>query len=118
MAGLVFDPAGPAYDPLQLMVLADQAGETAAQRFLDEYLGLLPERQERILRGLAVGDLVAAMDAVLSLKVTSSMVGAVRLSLYCGHLQDLLEIESVGAADVAADMVALSQAFVQAVNGK
>lgn len=78
-AGLVFDQSVPACDPLKLMALAHDTGEIAAQRFLDEYLGLLRERQDHILAGLTYGEAERTMDAILSLKVTSSMVGAVRL---------------------------------------
>ncbi|MFE5837444.1 Hpt domain-containing protein [Arthrobacter sp. NPDC056493] len=119
MAGLVFDPSVPAYDAVVLMELAHEAGETAAKRFLDEYWELLPRRQDRILSHLANGDMEAAEDAIISLKITSAMVGAVRLSSYCGHLQDQLSLGNIAdTTEVASDLGHLVSAFVRAVNGR
>lgn len=118
MNARVSDPPVPDYDPLKLMVLAHEAGETAAQRFLDDYLRVLPARQGRILAELSKGEVEEAMDAVVSLKVTSSMVGAIRLNGYCQQLQDQLTIGHIAdAAAVAADLAVLVQAFIRAVEG-
>lgn len=119
MVGLVFDRSVPVYDPVQLMELAHQAGEITTQRFLHDYLGLLPRRQERILEELANGDVEEAMDAILSLRVTSAMVGALRLSAYCQHLQDQLTRGNIAdMSDVTTELAVLVAAFVRAVNGK
>jgi histidine phosphotransfer protein HptB len=118
MEGLVFDQSVPVYDPLKLMVLAHEAGETAAQRFLDDYLGLLPTRKDRIVAELSEGEVEEAMDAVVSLKVTSSMVGAIRLKGYCQQLQDQLTVGNIAdVAAVAADLGGLVPAFIRAVKG-
>jgi hypothetical protein len=116
MKGPAPNQSVPDYDPLKLMVLAHEAGETAAQRFLDDYLGLLPRRQDRILAELSKGEMEEAMDAVVSLKVTSSMVGAIRLNGYCQQLQDQLTVGNIAdAAAVAADLAVLVPAFIRAV---
>ena len=117
-SGIVSEESVPVYDPLKLMELADEAGEIVAQRFINEYLALLPHRQDRILAKLALGDDETAMDAVLSLKTTSAMVGAVRLSGYCQHLQDQMALGNVAeAAKGAAELGVLISDLVRAVNG-
>jgi len=104
-SGIVSEESVPVYDPLKLMELADEAGEIVAQRFINEYLALLPHRQDRILAKLAVGDDETAMDAVLSLKTTSAMVGAVRLSGYCQHLQDQMALALDHLSDIVMQRV-------------
>lgn len=100
------------------MMLADETGDMTAQRFLDEYLGLLPRRQDRIIRELADGDVGKAMDAILSLRTTSAMAGAVRLSSYCQYLQDELALGNIAdRTKTSAVLAILAGAFVQAVNG-
>lgn len=44
----------------------------------------------RITRTLAISDVEVAEDAVISLKVTSAMAGALRMERYCCELQDAL----------------------------
>ncbi|MFE4542300.1 hypothetical protein [Arthrobacter sp. NPDC056727] len=117
MTGLAFDRSVPVYDALQLMELADEAGEAAAKRFLNEYSQLLPHRQARILQELANGDAEAATDAIISLRITSTMAGAARLSSYCRHLQDQVELGNTYTEEVAADLRELVSAFVREVNG-
>lgn len=84
------DDSLPVLDPVPLMILAGDAGDTAAQRFFEEYRDMLPSRVTRIVRGLTSSDLEASEDAVLSLKVTSAMAGATRMERYCRDLQDAL----------------------------
>lgn len=48
--------------------------------FVHNFITLLPNRTERLRLTLTTGDLVGAMDAVLSLKTASQMVGAERLA--------------------------------------
>src|ERR1700712_3343611 len=80
----------PVLDARRRAVLARQIGNNAADEFLRGYLRLLPERINRVAAAIAWMDLDGAMDAVLSLKVTSSMIGAVRLELFCQGLQSQL----------------------------
>jgi HPt (histidine-containing phosphotransfer) domain-containing protein len=48
--------------------------------FVENFIALLPERNERLRQALTTGDVTGAMDAVLSLKTSSQMVGAERLA--------------------------------------
>jgi histidine phosphotransfer protein HptB len=48
--------------------------------FVQNFIGHLPERIERMRQTLTTGDFRGAMDAVLSLKTSSQMVGAERLA--------------------------------------
>ena len=72
-------------------VVADVTGEPGDRAFatvlVSTYRRLLPRRVHRIRVAIAAPDPTSAMDAVLSLKVSSSMVGARRL----GELGAVLE---------------------------
>lgn len=117
MEGIVYDTTAPAHDPVALMSLAHEVGEAGAQSFLDNYLATLPHRHARVLQTLASGDAKAAMDAVLSLKVSSAVVGAVHLSAFCQGLQD--ELKSGSLADltiVTVELDSLVKAFVTVAN--
>lgn len=48
--------------------------------FAENYLQLLPTRVERIRLALTSADLEGSLDAVLSLKTSSQMIGADRLA--------------------------------------
>lgn len=95
----VTDKSLPLLDSGPLVLLADQAGEKAARGFLSDYLHMLPARTARIADVLAKRDFNGGMDAVLSLKVTSSMTGAVRLEHYCGQLEQLLTLGHLPEAE-------------------
>lgn len=62
----------------------------AAQAFLATYLELLPERLTCITAAVSVKDKEAALDRVVSLKVTSSMVGARQLAALSTELESLV----------------------------
>ncbi|MEW1812473.1 Hpt domain-containing protein [Pseudarthrobacter phenanthrenivorans] len=55
--------------------------------FVRDYLNHLPRRIERIRLTLTTGDGKGAMDAVLSLKTSSQMVGAERLAAHALALE-------------------------------
>ncbi|MGN8133057.1 Hpt domain-containing protein [Paenarthrobacter sp. 22069] len=97
------------FDPQVIHTLALNLGNKAlAFRFLSDYLTLLPRRKIRIIDAIRDDDPEAAMDAILSLKIASSMVGAhdaedrslVLQSLVAkGHLeQSRPEATALGAA--------------------
>ncbi|MFC9352852.1 Hpt domain-containing protein [Arthrobacter sp. NPDC057013] len=116
MEAIMIDTSLPAYDPLALMSLAHEAGEAVARRFLDHYLELLPHRHARTLQTLTCGDAEEAMDAVLSLKVASAIVGAAQLSAFGQNLQDQLKSGSVdNITDIATELDSLVAAFNGAV---
>jgi hypothetical protein len=65
------------FDPQAIHTLARNLGNNAlALRFLSDYLALLPRRKIRIIDAIRDDDPETAMDAILSLKIASSMVGA------------------------------------------
>lgn len=67
-----------------LRELANELGDPkAALQFLAKYLTILPRRIERITRGLERRDAASTIDALLSLKITSAMVGATALEAQC-----------------------------------
>lgn len=59
--------------------------------FLESFLAQLPHRIQKLRTGLLTADHGLAMDAVLSLKISSQMVGAERLAGRAIHLQGFLE---------------------------
>jgi hypothetical protein len=99
----------PVLDGAVLRSMADEAGPAVAQAFIDEFLQLLPVRAATILRGLAGEDPAAAVEGLVSLKVTSAMAGALRLEGYCqklehalkhGHRPDQIAVKAVLFANI------------------
>lgn len=62
--------------------------------FVDTFITLLPQRTERLRLALTTGDLPGALDAVLSLKTSSQMVGAERLAGFALALEEDLRTET------------------------
>ncbi|MDQ0865586.1 Hpt domain-containing protein [Arthrobacter globiformis] len=77
----------PVLDAGPLQVLSAEVGPAFAEAFIDDYLQMLPERASKILRALAGGDPRMAADAVVSLRATSAMAGALRLERCCKELE-------------------------------
>lgn len=68
--------------------LADQMeGPAEALKFLETYFAMLPGRLERILTALHAHDGKASADASLSLKISSSMTGALSTEACCLELE-------------------------------
>lgn len=79
------------FDPLVIRRLASDIGnEDLAFGFLSDYFELLPTRKDRIINAVRDNDPEAAMDAILSLKITSAMVGAKDAEGRCQVLQALV----------------------------
>lgn len=97
---LIAEKPLPVFDTDRLRVLAEQTSQQVAQAFLEDYVQLLPTRVARIVSTLDGEDLKLALDAVVSLKVTSAMTGALRLEAYARDLQRQLEL--CGRADSSA----------------
>lgn len=111
------DEALPVLDPAPLKSLVDVAGDGAAQRFLAEYLDLLPSRVSMVIGGLSSRDMKASMEAVVTLKVSSAMAGAVRMEHYCRELEDSLAAREVpDAAKVLMGMSRTSRLTLQDVH--
>lgn len=83
---------GPArLEPARIRRLAeDIENPTAALNFLGDFLSMLPGRITRILDTLAERDAISAMDAALSLKITSAMTGAVEAEACCRRIESLI----------------------------
>lgn len=80
----------------------DDDREGYTKTFVANFITCLPGRIERLRLALTTGDLEAAVDAVLSLKTSSQMVGAERLAA----LATDLEAEMRGGASPS-DLMAL-----------
>jgi hypothetical protein len=92
-------------DPLSLRNLAEETSIQVAETFAANYAGLLPQRVERIVRSVGIGDRAMAMDASLSLRTSSSMAGALRMSRLCRDLeQALVAADAVSAAAAAREI--------------
>ncbi|MFF2317356.1 Hpt domain-containing protein [Arthrobacter sp. NPDC058097] len=77
----------PVLDAGPLQTLAAEVGPAFAEAFIDDYLQMLPDRASKILRALTGGDPRMAADAVVSLRATSAMAGALRLERCCKELE-------------------------------
>ena len=74
--------------------------------FVTRYRRMLPERVRRILAALRDGDADEAMDAVLSLKVSASTVGAGELFELGGRIEGHLRRCDITGAVLAAGELA------------
>jgi HPt (histidine-containing phosphotransfer) domain-containing protein len=94
--------AAPALPALELRwmqeLTTEMDDEGPALTFLAGYLTMLPSRIERIILELQAQDVEAALDALVSLKVTSSMAGAVEAAARCGAIESLVRGRRFGPA--------------------
>jgi HPt (histidine-containing phosphotransfer) domain-containing protein len=76
------DGYSPLLDPSVLERLREELedDEGVWKVFVQNFIAHLPERNENLRQALTTGDVKGAMDAVLSLKTSSQMVGAERLA--------------------------------------
>ncbi|MDR6438970.1 HPt (histidine-containing phosphotransfer) domain-containing protein [Paenarthrobacter nicotinovorans] len=86
----------------KLQALAEELGDSApAVSFLSTYLSMLPGRILRISNGLCLHDADASMDAVLSLKISSAMVGAVETENQCRAIESMIRDDHFDSAVLA-----------------
>ena len=83
----------------QLLDLADQLGPAHCREFVRNYVGLWEARFDRLRTAVTAADDDAAMDVVLSIKISSEMTGAKRLAELALCAQQRLK--HAGAADLA-----------------
>ncbi|WP_078107720.1 signal peptidase I [Arthrobacter sp. SRS-W-1-2016] len=96
----------PAFDRRPLKRLArEMKSKEAAEKFAAAYARLLPQRVDKISHALSTGNSDLAMDAVLSLKTSSSMVGALRMEQHCVRLEHALVMTDHTAAIQAGELV-------------
>lgn len=101
----------PVLDRAQIRFLAEEAGPRAAQKFLEDYLGLLPARSAAIIDGLHSGDREKTLEALVSLGVSSAMAGASRVEYHARNLQR--QVQSGHWPDPTSAKALLSQAILQ-----
>lgn len=101
-------PPAPLVDPAALQDLGAQLDNPAvAKGFARDYTRMWDQRYRTLASALERGDLAGSMDAVLSLKTSSAMVGGLRLAQLAGELENALRAGDIGRAlsllrDVAA----------------
>ncbi|GAB5077927.1 Hpt domain-containing protein [Arthrobacter sp. AD-310] len=83
--------------------------------FVGNFIECLPQRIGRLRLALTTGDLEGSVDAVLSLKTSSQMVGAERLASLAMDLEGEIRTE-VPEADVAVVLPRLAAAFLRPIN--
>jgi hypothetical protein len=75
-------------DPLVLQELEEDLGRPdLATNFAKDYVVMWERRERRLIASVQEEDLTAALDAVISLKVSSAMVGALRLAFLAQTLE-------------------------------
>jgi hypothetical protein len=104
-------PFLPVLDRAPFRVLAEQAGPRAAEKFLEDYLNLLPARSAAIIDGLSSEDREKTLDALISLGVSSAMAGASRVEDHARNLQR--QVQSGHWPSATAAKAFLSQAILQ-----
>lgn len=81
----------PLVDPNVLHDLEDQLdSRAAAKAFVRDYVSVWDERDLRLSTAISRRNQAASLDAVLSLKITSTMVGATQLVSLATDLERLL----------------------------
>ena len=100
--------AAPLVDPAALQDLGEQLNSAAvAKGFARDYAQMWDQRYDALATALERRDQAAALDAVLSLKTSSSMVGGLRLAELAAELEEVIRSGSLAQAasrlgDVAA----------------
>lgn len=95
------------FDPAVLEELAEQLqSPDVAHRFARDYAALWEQRHRRLTTAVEGQDHAAALDAVISLKTSSAMVGGKRLAGLAGKLQRLIQTGDLRAGQALLPIVA------------
>ena len=101
---------GPGLPLLDLTVLrqleAELGDSGVARSFVKDYIAIWENRIQYLMRSVADDDADAAMDAVLSQKTSSTMVGGVRLAQLAGELEEAVRHGNMGHAQSMLDDLA------------
>ena len=111
------DDAGrPLVDQAVLNRLRDELGEDGGycKVFVGNFIEYLPHRIGRLQLALTTGDLDGSVDAVLSLKTSSQMVGAERLARLAMALEGEIRTEAYDA-DVAVVLPRLAGSYLRSI---
>ena len=99
--------AGPLVDPAALQDLGEQLNSPAvAKGFARDYAQMWDQRYQSLAGALDRRDPAAALDAVLSLKTSSSMVGGLRLAKLAAELEAAIRGGDLGQAAALLDELA------------
>ena len=91
----------PLVDAAVLEELEDElAGSGLAQRFARDYAAMWDQRYARLATAVANQDRASALDAVISLKITSAMVGGLRLAKLAELLEAVIRMGDFGQSKV------------------
>lgn len=71
---------------------------TAVRSFVLDFVQAWDERYLRLSTDIEQRSSVGALDAILSIKTTSTMVGAVRLAQLASGVEDLIRVDEFSAA--------------------
>jgi len=82
--------------------------------FVQNFIAALPRRIEKLRAALTTGDADGAMDAVLSLKTASQMVGAERLAALAMELE-AAQRESIRVADPVVALPGLAVTYLHQI---
>ncbi len=89
--------AAPLVDPAALQSLGEQLNNPAvAKGFARDYAQMWDQRYASLATALDRRDAAAALDAVLSLKTSSSMVGGLRLAELAADLEERHPVRQPG----------------------
>jgi len=75
------------------------AGPAIVQRFIHDYVSLWQRRHETLAGAIERQDTEAALDAAISLKVSSSMVGGTPLARLAQNLQEVIRAGNFPAGE-------------------
>ena len=97
----------PLVDAGILEDLEDQLnGSELAVRFARDYAAMWDQRYTRLAAAVRSEDRTAALDAIISLKITSAMVGGVRLARLAEILEKLIRQGDFGQGQALMERVA------------
>ena len=97
----------PLVDAAVLEELEDElAGSGLAQRFARDYAAMWDQRYARLAAAVDQQDSASALDAVISLKITSAMVGGLRLAKLAELLEAVIRMGDFGQGQSLMERVA------------
>jgi hypothetical protein len=98
----------PLVDAAVLEELDDElAGSGLAQRFARDYAAMWDQRYAKLAAAVDSQDVDSALDAVISLKITSTMVGGLRLAKLAELLETMIRLGDFGQGRMLMERVAL-----------
>jgi hypothetical protein len=106
----------PLVDPTALRLLAADVGRESAASFARDFMRIWPRRRAALAAALAGTDRTVALDAALSLRTSSTMVGAARLAALSEKLERRVRTDGPqAAAPLLADVTQCGELTVLAL---